>query len=68
MTTVLSRKFAERDLNLPQNDKLFDHEGGWMSKNELVGERMQPYIKEFEENGIENLRFKLFKNPKDVED
>lgn len=68
MTIVLSRKFAERDLNLPQNDKLFDYEGGWMSKNELVGERMQSYIKEFEENGIENLRFKLFKNPKDVED
>lgn len=68
MTTILSRKFAERDLNLPPNNKLFNHEGGWMSKNELVGEKMQLYIKEFEENGIENLRFKLFKNPKDAED
>ena len=38
---ILAQEFAEKDLNLPQNNHLFDHENGCMTKNELISERMQ---------------------------
>jgi hypothetical protein len=65
---VFARDFAKRDLNFPQNDHLFDHEGGWMKKKELINERMRRYLKEFKENGISNLRFKTFYNLPDGEE
>jgi hypothetical protein len=65
---ILAQKFAKKDLNLPQNDYLFDHEGGWMTKNKLISEHMQKYLKEFKNNGISNLKFKIFYNLPDNED
>ncbi len=59
---ILAQEFAKKDLNFSKNDHLFDHEGGWMTKNELISERMQKYLKEFKKNGISNLRFKMFYN------
>jgi len=57
---ILAGEFAKRDFNLSNNDMLLDREGGWESKNRLISERMRPYLKEFNENGISNLRFKMF--------
>lgn len=66
---VFAGEFAKKDLNLPKNDWLFDHEGGWETKDRLITEHMQPYIKEFKENGISNLKFKMFYNlPSDESD
>jgi len=60
---IFAQKFAKRNLNLSKNEHLFDHEGGWMIKDKLILEHMQTYIQEFKENGIANLKFKLFKRP-----
>ena len=57
---ILAQEFAKRDLNLPHNDWMFDYEGGWMNKDKLIVEHMQPFLKEFKENGFSNLRFKMF--------
>jgi hypothetical protein len=65
----LAREFAKKDLNFPTNDHLFDYEGGWMTKHNLISKRMQKYLKEFKKNGISNLRFKMFYNlPNEDED
>jgi len=57
---ILAQEFALRELHLPKKDHLFDFEGGWMIKDELIRQRMKPYIREFQENGLSNLRLKLF--------
>jgi hypothetical protein len=57
---VFANEFAKRDLNLPKNDWLFDREGRWETKDRLISERIRRYLKEFNENGISNLRFKMF--------
>ena len=59
---IFANEFARKELNLPEREWLFDHEGGWGTKTKLIFERMQPYIEEFNKNGISNLRFKLFHN------
>lgn len=67
MWHLLAQEFAKRDLGIPQNNRLFDHEGGWMTKRELITKRMQIYLKEFGESGITNLRFKFLKQPNEVD-
>ena len=57
---IFATEFAKKDLNLPEKDYLFKHEGGWESKARLINEIKKPYLLEFNENGISNLRFKLF--------
>ena len=57
---ILAHEFAERDINRSTKEMCFDHEGGWLAKDSLITERMSPYLKEFKENGISNLRFKMF--------
>lgn len=57
---IFANEFAKKELHLPDRESIFDYEGGWESKTKLIYERMQPYFKEFNENGISNLRFKLF--------
>jgi len=57
---VFAQKFAERDLNLPRTDGFFEREGGWAVKHQLIAEKKQPYLREFQENDISNLRFKIF--------
>ena len=57
---IFARDFAKQDLK-----KLLDAIGdddinSMFLKNELIQKRAQIYIKEFENNGIKNLRFKMF--------
>ncbi len=65
---ILASKFAVKGNDFLQNDKNWETEGAWMTRREIITDRTLPYLKEFKENGIANLRFKFFKNPKYFED
>ena len=59
----LAKKFAERDLTEILR-ALGDGEDPLGTKHKIIHERMKPYLAEFKENTIHNLRFKLFKAPR----
>ena len=59
--------FAKQDLKKMLNALGDDDIELIIMKRELISKRAQIYIKEFENNGINNLRFKMFYNLRDDE-